>query len=336
MPSEHLFQHLKEMYRTIKTSSEAEILHFGLLAVEADALANSAVACPLSSLIRIRVTGKDLARFLHNFCTNNIKELPAGSACEVFFTDVKARVLAHGWILATDDHHEIWMLPGDEQLLLKHLNRYIITEDVTVESLNDRSHAIAVIGPEAENILQSANVPVGETGSWLFFDGGSILRLNWNEVTTAFLTVSDNSAIELWNRLTAFEVRATPCGLVAFDHHRILEGIPLVGVDITNKNLAPEADRNSQAISYTKGCYLGQEPIARLDAMGHVTRKLCRARVAETSVVDQEEAVLVCSLSALGVSPVPALVMIRVPGERKPEFVMATSGAGKGFRLKLV
>jgi hypothetical protein len=57
---------------------------------------------------------------------------------------------------------------------------------------------------------------------------------------------------------------------------RIAAGFPLYGSDITEENLAQEVGRTAQAISFTKGCYLGQEPIARIDAMGHVNRQLCR------------------------------------------------------------
>ncbi|MFN8709672.1 MAG: hypothetical protein ACK50J_23620, partial [Planctomyces sp.] len=59
-----------------------------------------------------------------------------------------------------------------------------------------------------------------------------------------------------------------------FERLRILERLPKIGVDLTSDHMAPEADRNAQAINYKKGCYLGQEPIARLDAMGHINRAL--------------------------------------------------------------
>jgi folate-binding Fe-S cluster repair protein YgfZ len=73
------------------------------------------------SFVRLLASGRDRAKFLHNFCTNNIKALETGSACEAFFTDVKARILAHGYVLAFEDAHEIWISPGDPAALLKHL-----------------------------------------------------------------------------------------------------------------------------------------------------------------------------------------------------------------------
>ena len=71
---------------------------------------------------------------------------------------------------------------------------------------------------------------------------------------------------------------ATLCEAEAFDTARIEAGTPLFGRDITNANLPQEVDRNEQTISFTKGCYLGQETVARIDALGHVNQTLCGVR----------------------------------------------------------
>ena len=74
---------------------------------------------------------------------------------------------------------------------------------------------------------------------------------------------------------------AVPCGIDVFETARIEAGTPLYGRDITAENLPQEIDRDRLAISFTKGCYLGQETVARIDALGHVNRllrlvKFCR------------------------------------------------------------
>jgi folate-binding protein YgfZ len=65
---------------------------------------------------------------------------------------------------------------------------------------------------------------------------------------------------------------------------RIEAGLPIYGVDLTDENLAQEAARTGDVISFTKGCYLGQEPIARIDAMGHVNRELRSLRISGDSI----------------------------------------------------
>jgi len=77
---------------------------------------------------------------------------------------------------------------------------------------------------------------------------------------------------------------ATPCDAAAVEIARIEAGTPLYSRDITSDNLPQEVDRNGQAISFTKGCYLGQETIARIDALGHVNRTLMGLRFCSDEV----------------------------------------------------
>jgi folate-binding protein YgfZ len=75
---------------------------------------------------------------------------------------------------------------------------------------------------------------------------------------------------------------AVPAAMDAFEIARIEAGIPFYGLDISDKNLPQEVNRDAQAISFTKGCYLGQETVARIDALGHVNRVLVGVRFAGT------------------------------------------------------
>ena len=73
--------------------------------------------------------------------------------------------------------------------------------------------------------------------------------------------------------------KATACDLAAFETLRIEAGTPLFGVDFNDNNLPQEVGRDDRAISFTKGCYLGQETVARIDALGHVNQQLAGVRV---------------------------------------------------------
>ena len=234
----------------------------------------------LSALSRLIVTGKDRAKYLHNFCTNHIKELPLGKACEAFFCDVKARVIAHGYLLAFDDCLEIWMLGGDEAGLLKHLRRYIITEDVTITSGTESTAAFVAVGEAAaKTLLHSAQDP-----ECLLQESMSCGRLPSRDLnargaapTVLFVTWAGTPMLWMASPIDS-SMRALPAETAAavalFEQLRIRERFPIINQDLSLENMAPEAERNSSAISYVKGCYLGQEPIARLDAMGHVNRAL--------------------------------------------------------------
>ncbi|MBL8819251.1 MAG: hypothetical protein JNL58_24685 [Planctomyces sp.] len=235
----------------------------------------------LAPLSRIRVSGNDRQRFLHNFCTNEVKLLPSGEAVEAFFVDVRSRVLAHGWILAGDQNHEIWSIPGNEAALLKHLQKYVITEDVSFESLSESSVSFAIF---SDDVASPLSLPVD---SWprqnchhrtLPLPGSPnspvvhVLKIVWAGVNILICSVNKDHAALFAKSLTSAGFSET--NDLSFRQLRLAERWPVVGMDITDDHLAPEADRNSSAISYRKGCYLGQEPIARLDAMGHVNKSI--------------------------------------------------------------
>ena len=94
----------------------------------------------------------------------------------------------------------------------------------------------------------------------------------------------------LWQALR--RLGATACGLRALETVRIEEGFPVMGIDITEKNLPQEVGRNEQAISFNKGCYLGQEVVARIDSRGAVHKILLGIRF-QTAEVPSGHHVLV-------------------------------------------
>ncbi|MEZ6127355.1 MAG: hypothetical protein R3C59_01570 [Planctomycetaceae bacterium] len=295
---------------TVHTRQNAVVLHFGQPNEELTAAETSAVVCPVFDLIRIRATGKDRAKFLHNFCTNNIVDLPSGHLREAFFTDVKARVIAHGWVFATADCHEIWMLPGDEQALLNHLNRYIITEDVTIESVPNHT-TIAVIGPLSQEVLEAAGFEAPAEDQVTRDSTDCLVAATvWANLPTVFVSVTTSQAVKTWQTVVASG--ATASGRAVFDHIRILERFPRIGRDISGEHMAPEVGRNGTAISYTKGCYLGQEPIARLDALGHVNRQLYGGTFMPSTDAATTDPVNITSVSAVGFEQRPALAVLNV------------------------
>ena len=277
-----------------RISEAGAVMSFGDPQFEWTTAFEAAAIVPLPALIRIAVEGQDRARFLHNFCTNNVNQLPSGSVCEAFFGNVKARVLAHGLILAGESRHEIWMLPGNEEGLLDHLNRYIVTEDVALTSLTASHAAFAVIGPD-NRALPAVSFPNDNCWNDISITGSSIrcLSTRWNDVPLYLLTCDRDSAVAVW---TTFSDLASPAGMTVLDRLRILERFPLVGQDLSDDHLIPEAGRNEKAISYVKGCYLGQEPIARIDAMGQINRVLAAVELKEETV-DTDSAAELTSFS---------------------------------------
>lgn len=222
---------------------------------------------------RIIVTGKDRASFLHNFCTNNIRGLEVGQALEAFFTDARARVLGFGYIIALESRHEIWQPRASADRLLKHLSRYVIREDVSFSVLPDETVTARRLSDDRALLANGTEHPGAPVTMLQFSWSGQLLLAvigQKNDRPPAFAEFLRSS-----RDITSAELETL----------RIAERMPAAGTDLTDEHMAPEAGRNSTAISYTKGCYLGQEPIARLDAMGHVNRLLRCIRVAASADV---------------------------------------------------
>jgi tRNA-modifying protein YgfZ len=246
----------------------------------------SAVMFPAGLRSVVQLTGADRAKFLNNFCTQDVISLAPGQGRELFLCNVKGRVLAHGHVFAEESALWLTMVEGAAASCVAHLDRYLIREEV---QFADRSadfrcfwlagaHAAAALSQlctESPDILSqrpsmASTVIVAASGI------GFARRLDHVSNGSWELLLPATDADSLIGRLTAqgVAVGTQP----DWQSLRIHAGWPEYGRDITDENLAQEVGRTPQAISFTKGCYLGQEPIARLDAMGHTNRELRRLR----------------------------------------------------------
>ncbi len=256
---------------------------YGDAAAEYRAALEHAALFRLPRATKIELRGADRARFLHGLCTNDVKGLPAGRACEAFITTVQAKILAAVRIAATTQSLTVDTVPGMAAVLLAHLDRYLITEKV---ELGDRTADFAdlvVAGPAAFGVLSGLAADLPELGDAALADpvdvaGGPCRVLRWDAlgVPTYELRVSALAAEEVWKTMRDAGRAAglRPAGRTARDTLRVEAGTPEYGVDIDATNFPQEIGRDERAISYTTGCYLGQETVARIHALGHVNRLL--------------------------------------------------------------
>ena len=214
----------------------------------------------------IEVSGKDRLSFLHNVLTNDIKSLKPGSRTEACLLTAQATIVAVLNILCCDDF--VWLLcdPKVKDRLQKALEKLIIMEQV---SLKDRTHEfqlISVHGPQANELISSISnqAPpekifrvnlIGEKGYGILFstkDSASFKE-----------TIAEEAGYH-----EMIEVKEE-----AMEIMRISAAIPKYGIDYDETNIPLEC-RLEHTISFTKGCFPGQEIIARLMARGGVSKKL--------------------------------------------------------------
>ena len=220
----------------------------------------------LTGWTRLTVTGADAAKFLQNFTTNDLlKALTSGGTggCEAFFTSEKARVLGHGWLLKGEGGIDFLGTPGQGPGLVAHLSKYALTEEV---EFADRTGEPLSFTPS----------PQADDSSSGAFPQGDLLEAG------------------------SFALEVPPGAVPLTDEARIAAKLPLVGVDLTDAHLAMEADR-PWAICYTKGCYLGQEPVARVRALGRVNKLLRGLRLEPGSPPPARDATLTADGADAGV-----------------------------------
>jgi tRNA-modifying protein YgfZ len=225
-----------------------------------------------SQRVRLEVAGSDRAKFLHNLTTNDIKRLAVGSGVEAFVTSPQGKTLAYVTILAKDDS---LLLRADANLFentLAHLRKYGLFDDVSIEDVTSSTFELHLVGPESSALEWGVVPPSAElshvaVGSSLRLIRESILGPQGSGLTLI------GPASEAQSIVSDLIAR----GVVILDDAsaealRIEAGTPLFGRDITPENLPQEVGRDSSAISFVKGCYLGQETVARIDALGHVNK----------------------------------------------------------------
>lgn len=259
----------------------------GALDAEIDALLDGAGVADLSARTQIEVAGSDRASFLHNLSTNEIRKLKPGGGCEAFFCDARGHIQAHVYIFCRDQSLVIDSVPGAADVLMPHLDRYLIREDVQLTDRSNEWCELLVAGPNSVKLLgRLTGIDPAALGARVATVEASLAD-NYVQIRRFDLVGPDSFAVvgaktdrdAIWCTLVG--AGAKPCGKQAVEAIRFAAGSPLYGIDITPRNLPQEVARDDRTISFVKGCYLGQETVARIDALGHVNRLLCGLRFSD-------------------------------------------------------
>lgn len=236
----------------------------------------------------IELTGQDRVQLANSFTTCDVKKLPEGRCGEAFVTSPQGKTLGHVLVMAMAERLLLATTPGQGAKLIAHFDRYIIGEDVNLRDATPLTAMWLATGAQASEILTRAIVgtlpaePLAQATVRLGDVPLLVARVDWLTRPTFLLAAPRETTTAVQEQLIAAGL--SPCGWEAFDVVRLEAGWPLYGADITDDNLPQEIGRDAQAISFTKGCYLGQETIARIDAVGHVNRHLVGVRFAGSEV----------------------------------------------------
>ena len=242
----------------------------------------------LSSRSRVWITGADRLQFLHSFCTNDIKRLAVGEGCEAFLTNHQGKTVGHVLVRVQADGLVLDTSPQQAAKIIQHFDRFVISDRVEFFDRTAETGELLVAGKEAKRLLSEVGQGLLPTNPWQHalesIQGMAVVvqKVDYAGEDSYFLTTRAEDLCAVQQALAT--AGAVSCDAAIVDAARIEAGFPLFGIDITDDNLPQEIGRNKQAISFTKGCYLGQETVARIDAMGHVNRLLTRVKFASDDI----------------------------------------------------
>ena len=236
----------------------------------------------LSHRGRLRLTGSDRAAYLHRIISNDVEGLAVGEGNYATILTNRGKIIADMNVYVFEDFIGIETNSETTSSLYQELDKYLIADDVAIEDFTERTGAIGVHGPESAELLRAAygldvgylpehHSVVGE------IDGRRIVCVCANETgEIGYNLYTESGSMEwLWDTtLTkgrAFD--AQPVGLTALNTLRVEAGIPRYGMEL-DASIFPQEAELEQAISFEKGCYIGQEIVARMKYRGHPNRLL--------------------------------------------------------------
>jgi folate-binding protein YgfZ len=260
-------------------------------AAEYAALKNGAGVLDLSFRSRLCLTGADRVRLLNGQVTNNVKDLRAGQGCYAALVTAKGKLESDLNIYALANELLLDFEPGYSVKVAGRLEKYVIADDVQVVDVLPHYGLLSAQGPLSEKVVRSLGLPVEIPSKPMQFATVNDATLGEIYVMKQPRTGSDGfdlfvptaalGAVMDKMIAAAKEVGGRACGWQALEMARLEAGLPRFGADMDETNLAPEAGIEERAISYSKGCYIGQEVIARIRTYGQVAKALRGLRLAD-------------------------------------------------------
>lgn len=274
-----------------QVSGEAVPAHYGSVQQEHQCLHTTAGALDLSYRARLCVVGSDRQRFVNGQVTNNVNALQPGEGCYAALVTAKGKMVSDLNIHVLPDEILLDFEPGLSSGIAQRLEKYIISEDVQIMDVASNYGLLTIQGPEAPAVVR--RLELGPSLPAKFMHHVRHADTAWGELYLVNQPRLGSAGYDLYAPVASFaalfekiasETRSAgggPCGWQALELARIEAGIPRFGADMDESNLPPEAGLESTAISYDKGCYIGQEVISRIRAYGQVARALRGLRLAD-------------------------------------------------------
>ena len=281
MAKQSLLAELHRRNHAVFTEQDGWLIadHFGDPSAEYRAVSAAAGLLDFAHRAMLQFTGPDRLSFLQGMLSNDLRQLKMFEGQQATLLTQQGKVVADLRVLCAMNsiYLDFWEPLKDK--ILAHLNRYLVADEVEINDPSEQWKMLSLQGPLAKSLLEkllaSTELPALPNSHGMFqFDGAPVcvVRADRSGYNGFDVIVQTERLEPIANRL--IELGAAWVGARAQEILRIEAGIPRYGVDFDEDNLLLEVGLDD-AVSFTKGCYLGQEIVERIRSRGHVNRKLC-------------------------------------------------------------
>lgn len=251
---------------------------YGDVRAEYEAIRNAAALLDLSLVAKFQVSGKNAVPFINGLITNDVKSLQAGEGTLAAFLNVQGKVVSICRFYQTGEHLLIECDGANRETLFKNLSRFVPAGEFFLQDVTDDLALLSLQGPIAAELLLPLTVQAVEAepeyrNYHTNINGTDVLITAHSRAGVAGFDLFVPVAAKAEVQQTLRQRGAKLAGSEALEIARLEAGIPREGVDVTENNILLEAGYE-KAVSYTKGCYLGQEIIARIHWRGQPARQL--------------------------------------------------------------
>ena len=257
------------------------VLHYGDAAAEYRAVRTAAGLCDLSSRGKLRMTGADRQRFLHRVVTNDVEQLGDGEGVYACMLTPQGKIISDMTVHVRGEDLLIDVEPGMAGVLRDTLDRYALIDDVEIEEVTARYGLIGVFGRKADACLRAMGVSVDA------LPPRGHVETEWNGVPATVarslrtgerdydIYLPSESMEEVRKALLGGhgDAACVPIGYETLEVLRVEAGIPRCTAELDDRIIPNEAVKD-RAVSFNKGCYIGQEPVVMMEHRGRPNRLL--------------------------------------------------------------
>ncbi len=255
---------------------------YSTLAEEYEAITEAVGLVDRSHIGRLKLAGADALDLLNRLSSNKLEDLVPGQGMGTVLTSSKGRIVDLMFVFMTADHLLAFTSPENRQKVVEWIDFYTFAEDITVTDLNPETAMFSLVGPKTANLLDeiagqgmSAMSRYDVVNTSIGGIEATLVRTDFGTLPGYDMIVSVSQAEQLWNYLLGrglvSDIR--PIGTDALEVVRVEQGVPVYGRELSEDYNPLEAELR-EFISFDKGCYTGQEVVARLDTYKKVSKSL--------------------------------------------------------------